>query len=94
MTPTVFAAIVATFMSTDTAGRSNDVGVLPLLKRHKIQVLFKVGLSQDGTSLRTKHSPAQELDDQDGEADSRRTSGRSTAEFPKPHSGAGGGAGR
>jgi pSer/pThr/pTyr-binding forkhead associated (FHA) protein len=28
--------------------------------------------------------PAHELDDQDGEADSRRISGKSTAEFPEP----------
>lgn len=53
MTPTVFAAIVATFMSTDTAGRSNDTGVLPLLKRHEIQVLLKVGLSQGDIAERT-----------------------------------------
>jgi uncharacterized protein YerC len=53
MPPTVFAAIVATFMSTDTTGRCNDTGVLPLLKRHEIQVLLKVGLSQADIAQRT-----------------------------------------
>jgi hypothetical protein len=41
-------------------------------------------LRLDGPSVRTKHLPAHELDDQDGEADSRRISGKSTAEFPEP----------
>ena len=41
-------------------------------------------LRLDGPSVRTKHLPAHELDDQDGEADSRRISGKSTAELPEP----------
>lgn len=45
MIPTLFAAIMATFMSTNEPRRGNDTDVLPLLKRHEIQVLLKVGLS-------------------------------------------------
>jgi hypothetical protein len=41
-------------------------------------------LRLDGPSVRTKHLPAHELDDQDGDADSRRISGKSTAELPEP----------